>query len=310
MSKFPNDKKHLPFGHSAAIADEKCLELLANYQPNFKQIMSAETIADEFCEKYACWLSNSTNHTVIGFDDFKFKTYSHGTTEAFDKFYIRNKDRRFRCFKTEYMYHQLAWRNVWDQWKFIEDDDLKEGDAVLISIPFADTGDKHHLHDQVLEQCNKLGIPVLVDCCYFSISTGLTIDLSHSCITDVTFSLSKAFPVAHARIGMRMTRVDDDDTLFVYQKSTYNNRLGAALGLEFINNFSCDYIPNTYREKQKEFCELLGVAPSKTVLFGIAQSNWHEYNRGGTINRLSLHKHLTNNIEALKGVINGSSIKQ
>lgn len=310
MTRFPNDKKHLPFGHSAAIADEQCLELLSNFKPDFKQVMSKETIADEFCEQYYHWLFTSNNHTVLGYNDFKFKTYSQGTTEAFDKFYIRNKDKRFRVFSTEYMYHQLVWRNSWPNWKFIEDDDLRENDAVIISIPFADTGDKHHLHDAVLEKCNKLGIPVLIDCCYFSISTGLKIDLTHECITDVTFSLSKAFPIAHARIGMRLTRIDDDDSLFVYQKSGYNNRIGAALGLEFINNFACDYIPSKYKEKQQQFCELLEVVPSKTVLFGIAQSNWTEYNRGGLTNRLSLHKHLTHNIEILKGVINDSSIEQ
>lgn len=308
MTKFSNDKRHLPFGHSAAVEDPKCIELLDNFKPNLNKVLSSTSIVDNFCDQYYNWIISSPNHKLIGLEDFKFKVYSLGTSEAFDKFYIRNKNKRFRCFRTEYMYHQLAWRNSWPNWQFIEDDALRFGDAVVISLPFADTGDKHHLHEEVLQQCEKLGIPVLIDCCYFSISTGLTIDLCYSCITDVTFSLSKAFPVAHARIGMRLTRIDDDDTMFVYQKSFYNNRFGAALGLEFIQNFPCDYIPRTYRNKQEKFCQLLEVIPSKTALFGIAQSNWHEYNRGGLTNRLSLHKFLAKDINIIKEVLNVSTV--
>ncbi len=308
MSRYTNDKKHLPFGHSTAVLDPKALSLLSEYRPDLSKIMLDTGIVDTFCEEYFNWIKTSTNHQVYGLDEYKHLTYSLGTSEAFDKFYIRNKDRRFRCFKTEYMYHQLSWRHSWPNWRYIEDCDLLENDAVVISLPFADTGDKHHLHEEILEKCTKLGIPVLIDLCYFSISTGLKIDLTYPCITDVTVSLSKAFPVAHARIGMRLTRTDDDDAMFVYQKALYNNRAGAALGLEFIRNFSCDYIPVTYRKRQEEFCELLGVTPSKTVLFGIAQSNWKEYNRGGLTNRLSLHNFLDKDINVIKEVINGSSI--
>jgi histidinol-phosphate/aromatic aminotransferase/cobyric acid decarboxylase-like protein len=272
-------------------------------------VLNDTGIVDRFCSQYTEWLLSSTNHSIHGLEDFKIAVYSQGTTESFDKFYMRHNTRRFRCFKTEYMYHQLAWRNGWPNWKYLEDDSLDKNDAVIISMPFADTGDKHRLQEQVLNECDRLGIPVLIDCAYFSISTGIDMDFTHPCITDVTFSLSKAFPIAHARIGLRLTRIDDDDTLFVYQKSFYNNRLGAALGLEFLNNFTSDYVPNKYREKQAEFCNLLNIVPSKTVLFGIADSGWNEYNRGGQTNRLSLHKYLHMDVEQFKGVIDVSTIK-
>jgi hypothetical protein len=48
-----------------------------------------------------------------------------------------------------------------------------------------------------------------------------------------------------------------------------------------------------YRDKQQAFCKHLGIQPSKTVLFGLDTENkYPEYNRGGNINRLSLHKYL------------------
>lgn len=41
---------------------------------------------------------------------------------------------------------------------------------------------------------------------------------------------------------------------------------------------------------QIEFCKILDLIPSKTVLFGIVDKNWNEYNRGGSTNRLSFHR--------------------
>jgi hypothetical protein len=91
---------------------------------------------------------------------------------------------------------------------------------------------------------------------------------------------------------MRLTREDDDDTMFVYQKISYNNRMGAALGMYFIDNFNVDYVVDKYRAKQHDFCKQLNVCPSNTVFFGLGKEEWQEYNRGSVTNRLSFHKFL------------------
>ncbi len=287
MATYPQDKRHLPFGNSAAIQDPNTLNVLRAFPINL-----ALQIKNNFCEEYIEWIKTTSHNTVTGLDDFKFACYSNGTTEAFDKFYVKNASRRFRCFKGEYMYHRLAWRNGYPNWSFLEDDDLSANDAVVISLPFSDTGNKHSEMDAMLEKCNQLNIPVLVDCAYFGICSNIDFNFTHPCITDLTFSLSKTFPVAHARIGMRLTRIDDDDSLFVYNKSGYVNRIGGALGLKYLKSFSPDYIVDTYKSKQKEFCEALNAEISNTVLFGIGGAEWSEYNRGGPTNRLSLHNFL------------------
>jgi hypothetical protein len=188
------------------------------------------------------------------------------------------------------MYHKLAWRDKF-VWEYLEDEKLHSADAVVISLPFADTGDLNNKYHDLMRECSKLGVPVLVDCAYYGACRHIHIDLAYPCITDVTFSLSKVFPVAYARIGMRYTRVDDDDTMFVYHKINYNNKIGALLGLDYLNTFTPDYIPNKYIDKQADFCNNIGVSASKTVLFGIDYNNkFPQYNRGGTTNRLSFHK--------------------
>lgn len=283
----PNDKSGMEFGSSFAVQDPSTLKILKT--PIDLSCLHDNDIINNFLKKYHDWIHTTKNNKLLGLENFSFKCYSNGTTESFDKFYLKNPLRRFRCFRGDYMYHKLAWRDNYN-WSWLEDDAIRERDAVVISLPFADTGDVHLQYASVMESCTKLNVPVLVDCAYFGICSQITFDLTYPCITDVVFSLSKTFPVAHARIGMRYTREDNDDTLFMYHKISYNNKIGATLGIRFLENFSPDYISDKYKDKQLEFCEILNVYPSKTVLFGQGGPAWHHYNRGGITNRLSFHK--------------------
>lgn len=281
----PNDKRQLLYGESTAILDADVLSVI-----NLTGIDLNTDCTAEFCSSYKNWILSSKLNSINGLDQYPFICYSNGTTEAFDKFYIKNRTRRFRCFKGEYVYHRLTWRNNWPDWSWLDDECLDPNDAVVVSLPFSDTGNAHSLHEALLDKCDELGIPVLVDCAYFGICEGLNFNLDHECITDITFSLSKVFPVAHARIGIRFTRIDDDDPLFVVNKIGYTNRLGPQIGLQLINKFSPDYVYIKYRARQLEICKDLNVAPSKTVLFGIGGEQWAEYNRGTATNRLSFNK--------------------
>ena len=279
----PNDKRSLPFGGSFAVMDPTILNSL----PDLLQVDS-----ESFCKKYIEWINSGTLNTITGLENFPYAVYSNGTTEAFDKFYMKNNKRRFRCFRGEYVYHQIAWRTSWPDWKFLEEEPLQQNDAVVISLPFSDTGNEHLQMQNVLQTCTDLKIPVLIDCVYFGVCSNINFDFNHECITDITFSLSKAFPLAYARVGMRLTKVDDDDTLLMLHKIEYTNRIGASLGIELMKNYSPDYIVNKYKQTQLHLCDTLGINPSNTVLFGIdTLNNYPEYNRGGNTNRLGLHKH-------------------
>jgi len=292
MTRLPHDKRHLPFGNSAAIMDDDTLSVLD--QVDLSSALARDTVA-EYCATYRDWILSSKGNTITGLEQFPYACYSNGTTESFDKFYIKNRTRRFRCFRGEYMYHQLMWRNSWPDWFWLDDACLDPNDAVVISLPFSDTGKEHHLHQALLDGCDELGIPVLVDCAYFGICSDINFDFTHKCITDVVFSLSKTFPIAHARAGIRFTRTDDDDSLFVCNKAGYVNRIGCAIGLAYMKQFSPDYIVDKYKQTQLTLCNKLSVEVSNTVLFGIGGEKWQEYNRGCATNRLSFHKmlHLT-----------------
>src|SRR5210317_459261 len=164
MTNIPNDKRAMDFGSAFAIQDPATIKILRN-EYNFTDLNS-DSIIDEYLYEYDTWIKSGTLNVFTGLEDFKYKCYSNGTTESFDKFYLKNAKRRFRCFKGEYMYHKLAWRDKFD-WAWIEEDSLRPNDAVVISLPFADTGAKHTEYDWLMKQCTLKDIPVLVDCAYY-----------------------------------------------------------------------------------------------------------------------------------------------
>jgi hypothetical protein len=289
------DRKALPFGGAHAVDNP----VFQNKVKNYIELCALENktsntdVQNQFLELYKKWILSSRLNSVIGLDLFDHACFSNGTTEAFDKFYLKHHNRKFRCFRGEYMYHQAAWRNYFPNWSYLDDEPLQPDNAVVISLPFADTGKEHPKYFDLLEQCSEMNVPVLVDCAFFGLTSGVKYHFDYPAITDITWSLSKFFPVANLRIGMRLTKVDDDDSLFVMNKTNYTNRLGAAVGMYIIQDYDSDYIYQTYQQQQLSICKLLNVEPSKSVIFGIDNDNaYSSYNRGGFTNRLNLAKYL------------------
>jgi hypothetical protein len=286
--------KELPYGGAQHVVSKELENFVANCinQVMSENVLQNSDIHNKFLSEYVLWINSSKKNTFIGLENFSVKAFSSGTTESFDKFYLKNLTRRLRYFKGEYMYHMVAGRQYFLKKScFLEDDDLDKNDVVVISLPFSDTGNPHPDMEQVLLQCDRLDIPVLIDCAYFGICSGIIFNLNHKCITDLTFSLSKSFPVPHLRIGMRLTKTDDDDLLLVMNKTNYINRLSAGVGLKVIQRFTPDYIYEKYRLSQEKICKNLNVEPSSCVIFGIDKINQYpEYNRNAISNRLSFAK--------------------
>jgi hypothetical protein len=285
------NRKDKPFGNAFAIEDSKVLDVL-NEPLRVSEVVNDETVHTRFLTQYKSWMQSTKNNTIIGLEQYPYACFTNGTTESFDKFYAKYSTRRFRFFKGEFVYHRLSCRNNNYDWAYLEDTNLDKNDVVIISFPFSDTGSKHVQLDDVLDICNQLEIPVLLDCAYFGICNGLDFNFTHQCIKEITFSLSKTFYSAYLRIGMRLSRQDDDDTLFVTNKMGYVNRVSAQIGINLLDQFGPDYVFDKYRPRQLEYCNILNVEPSNCVLFGIGDDRWHDYNRDRETNRLSFHKFL------------------
>lgn len=283
---------YLPFSGAKTIEGPNEINLVNDILQKSLSIPISSYVHDEFTEKYIAWIKNSVVNQLQGLDSFNVKSFSNGTSETFDKFYIQHRTKRFRIFPGEYMYHLGTWKNNWN-WQYVTDSPLDKNDAVIISLPFSDTGNIHVNMQEVLDECANLGIPVLIDCAFFGLCGGIKFNLDHPAITDIAFSLSKTLPVAHYRIGMRLSRTDSDDGLSIYNKIGYINRLGPAIGLKILDTITADTNWIKWRGVQEKLCQEIRIQPSSTVAFGVDIHNkFPEYNRGGSSNRLCIAKYL------------------
>lgn len=245
----------------------------------------------EFCENYLNWIQSTKLNNLIGLDNFNSKQYVHGTSQSFDFFYLSHPRKRMRCFKGDFAYHRLSWRDNFD-WLYLEDDIIREGDAVIMSVPFSDSGDIHPQTDFILNICDELDVPVFIDCAYMIIARDIDFDFNRECIQGVSFSMSKGFYGAEKlRIGLRLTRDYQDDPVEVFNSMQMLNTVGVHVGQKIIDNYSVDYNTETYRDKQEELCNQLKIGYSKCVLFGITDKNhpqFKDFDRGTDYRRVCL----------------------
>ena len=284
-------REFLPFRKIRAINDPTVIKFIKSIftnDTNFYKSLDDENIHNKFLKTYRKWLKSSKINHLKNLNKFKFACFSNGSSQVFDYFYAKYKDRRFRVLKGDYAYHHLSWRNHFPSWSYIENLDVKKKDAVVISLPFSDTGSKHPLMEKLITKCDRYNIPVLIDCCYYSMCKDIKFNFNHKSIKVISFSLSKAFPVSRLRIGMRLTKEDDDDPLFFLQKLGLVNRASAYIGYKLLIRFNFDYIYKKYLKKQKFYCKKLGLSPSNMVILGIGGEKWKKYNRGNKTNRLCL----------------------
>jgi len=287
------DNKDKPFGGAYSVYDpETCGtrdEAVNEYICNQSRLDNEE-IKRKYLDTYKQWMF-AAHPNCTGWQDYKDMCFTQGTTESFAQFYIRFREsKRLRLAKGEYFYNQMM-KGLWYNGRFawLDEDDIRPNDVVLISVPFSDTGAVPDYLEKLLKDCDNNHVPVMLDLAYVSLSIDQEIDLTHRCIEYVVSSLSKVFPVELYRIGIRMQRNKFEDQLYVINEKNYNyiNVLSAYVGTKLMEKYPADYIFNKYRPKQLEFCDRLNLEPSPCVYFGIDRNgNFPEYNRGTKTNRL------------------------
>ena len=292
-NKFNHISNNLPFKSIRAIEDKvvnrELDKLFKSCHKNHKKILNDKNIHIKFLQKYLSWIKSSKLNKLKNLSLFKYSCFANGSSQIFDYFYSKYKNRNFRAFKGEYAYHYAAWRNNYKNWKYLDNSlNLKTNDAVVISLPFSDSGSTHPLMDNLIKICNKKNIPVLIDCCHFAMCKDINFNFNQKCIKVISFSLSKAFPISRLRVGMRLTRKDDDDSLFFLNKLGLVNRFSIYIALNLINKFKFDYIYKKYKSKQDFYCKKMKINPSNIVAIATGGFQWKKYNRGGDWNRLCL----------------------
>ena len=284
------DNKDKPFGGAYSVYDSETVYmrdyLVQKYAVNTHEF---ETLKQEYFERYKSFLFSP--HNLNGLNLYKYVCFTQGTTESFSHFYIRYRNKnRLRLARGEYFYHQMI-KGIYYSMRFdwLEDDELRSGDVLVISAPFSDTCDLYPNLEKILCECDEKEIPVLLDLAYINIAKDIEIDLSHPCVEYVVSSLSKVFPVENYRIGIRLQKKMFEDPLYVINEPHYNyiNMCSVYLGLGMMEYFEPDYIYDKYVNEQQIYCQKYDLEPARCVYFGIDKNNQYpEYNRGRDTNRL------------------------
>ena len=244
---------------------------------------TAETFVDTFDE----WIRGSKLNNIKGL--LNYKTFIAGTSQAFDTFWMRHHDKRFRCFQGEFFYHKANWKKF-HKWEYIDNRDIAWGDAVVISYPFSDYCKEHSEMKNILDRCERSKVPVLIDWAYYVIAKDLDFDFSnYSCVEDIVFSLSKGFYQANKlRAGIRYSRYFRDDNIDMYNEGEQLNHVGAYLGTKLLNEFPPDYAVNLFKDRQLKYCEEHNLKPADCVSFAFGDIKYNDLNRGTDVNRLCI----------------------
>ena len=285
--------KHKPYGGAWCINDEEVIRSMQIYldQNAYIDIIN-QTDVNGFLETYFEFV-RSTKNNLQGIEKFKSLAFSLGTTNTFDMFTLSHPTRRLVSFKGDYIYHNIIQRTMYNKTNTLSHaDEIQKNDCLVISCPFADTGEEHPKMSKILTTCDHLKVPVLVDMAYINISQGIDVNLEHDCIEALTTSLSKVFPLGFVRVGMRMKKENVDDGLDMTTSSGWVNKLGIGIANHVLKQFDSNSIIDKYKPQQIELCKQLDVSPSKSVIFGVDyNAKYEEYNRGTASNRLCLSKH-------------------
>lgn len=246
-------------------------------------------IPSEFTNNYFNWINSSKLNNLKGLELFTNRKLVAGSAQAFDHWYWRHKNRTFRFFRGEFMYHSAVLKHG-GLWAYIDEVKLQPNHAVIISVPFSDYGSQHQELKNILVNCNALNIPVLLDFAYYPCTKNIDLDLSlYPCVETVTFSISKAFYGAEfLRVGIRLERTDTDDGVDVFNSVDMHNRISLSIANELIKTYSVDYNWENYSEVYSQVCKEQNLKETNCTMFGLGGEEWAEMNRGTEVNRVCI----------------------
>jgi hypothetical protein len=90
--------KNLPFGSVSCIKDLELEKEVSNIisKVAFNGCLDDPSIQERFLSRFYAWIQETSLNTFNGLEKFNIRAFSNGTTESFDKFYLKNKNRRIR----------------------------------------------------------------------------------------------------------------------------------------------------------------------------------------------------------------------
>ena len=265
----------------------------------------------DFLDVFTKWITDSQyyNFDFIDWQEHVVRTQFECYSEA----RWRYRDRRLRIFRGEYEYMQDSFFCTGEYFDSAPTDvrqfpyikyidsltgkyfDLDRDDWVFLTIPFHGTGDVDEKIEGMLNQADLLDIPVVVDCQLLPFSRDIDIDFSRPSIKEVIFTIGDNIGIRQVYSGIRYSRytIEDDYGFNGQEGSPYIRALSGnyaisevemACAVKILEEFSIDYLYNTYRKAQLQICKDFNLTPTNCVNLCTAPdeepwlSEWHRLN--------------------------------
>lgn len=253
---------------------------------SFRAWTDADESQLEFFKIAESWLKPFLGENKLS--DFQGRYLTPGTTGSFQSFYQIHSGRRLRVFAGEYPFHRDVFSGLGLSWAVCDGGDLEPNDFLIMSVPFSGDGNIHPSLFSTLYACEQMKIPVLIDCAFAGLSNLILPDLSRfSCIQTICFSLSKFFNMGHFRCGFEFSKYDKGANALLANWD-YGPKFSAYIGQQMMLHFPLEFLYRKYWQRQRELCNLYGLRPSDTILFGLGDDSWKEFSRDGFANRVCL----------------------
>lgn len=258
------------FQDNNAIRDQAVMDFLKKKQFDILQLRENYDQKNELDTVFKNWLGekliDTESYNVIPMPS---------TQKAIIEFLAKNKSRKLRIHQQEYW--QKDWFDTipWDFEYYKTPEDIKENDMIVLSLPLRGTQIIESWFVPLLERCEELNVPVLLDCAYYWLVDTQKISVKYECIKEVTCSLSKLFPTFTLGAGAKLVKkhlVTKWDTYYT------QNRILVDLTLDLCKNFSHDYIIKKYKPLQRKYCNLLEIEPLPCVTHAKIKKDLYEYN--------------------------------
>jgi len=255
---------------------------------------------EEYLNYYPKWIESSKLNSIKGLNSFPHKYISLGVTQSIDEFHFEmlQQNRKIRVFRGEYPYSRDNINFDWAQ-GFINDYPLQKNDAIIISLPFSATGDIHPQWNWLLNECEKLDIPIFVDCAFFGTCGGIKVNFNHPAIKVVSFSLTKGVSAGDFRSGIKFSK-SLEGKIARLTEWHHGIHLNTLIGLELMKKFNPDHHYNKFRKIQEMVCQKYNLVPSPCIHVATGGKGWEYFSRDGFVNRIVLRNAIKQEIHEMK----------
>lgn len=159
--------------------------------------------------------------------------------------------------------------------------DLKPNDLLIISVPFFENFKVKDNMDKILSRCCDLDIPVMLDLVWLPLVNRIATLPNTDCVEVVTHSMTKVLPMSGIKGGLCFWRRPILARQLMYP---LGNNVGFYITKKYLEDKGYYHVRDSLIEKQKYWCEILGLEAHDLVLGG-------DIPAGHFLEQESLHSH-------------------